>query len=151
MKNIFLIIVIVFLHSCGFTPIYSSKDSNYKIISFKKNINNNLTNYIQDSISMLSNDSAENVLKIDFNYSEDIIVILKDSKGDPKKNRLTINVNLELFNAEDNLISSKRFVENFEYSIDDNKFNLKQYEKNIKQNLVEEITQQINAFLAQTI
>ena len=35
------------------------------------------------------------------------------------------------------------FSENFEYNIDDNKFNLKQYEKNIKFNLVEEITQQI--------
>ena len=139
----------MFIISCGFTPIYSSKYSNYKIISFKKNINNNLTNYIQDSISMLSNDSAENVLKIDFNYSEDIIVILKDSKGDPKKNRLNINVDLKLFDVKDNLVSSQKFFENFEYNIDDNKFNLKQYEKNIKQNIVEEITQQINAFLAQ--
>ena len=149
MKNIFLIIVIVFLHSCGFTPIYSSKDSNYKIISFQKNINNNLTNYIQDSIAMFSNDEAEKILKINLEFSEDIIVILKDSKGDPKENRLTINVDLKLFDVNDNLISSQKFFENFEYSIDDNKFNLKQYEKNIKQNIVEEITQQINAFLAQ--
>ena len=147
MKKILLIFPLLLIIGCGYTPLYSSKDSNYKVISFKKNINNNLTNYIQDSISMLSNDSAENVLKIDFNYSEDIIVILKDSKGDPKKNRLTINVNLELFNAEDNIISSKRFVENFEYSIDDNKFNLKQYEKNLKFSLIEQISQQIIEFL----
>ena len=38
--------------------------------------------------------------------------------------------------------------ENFEYNIDDNKFNLKQYEKNIKLNLIEEITKQILEFLA---
>tara|TARA_B100000963_G_scaffold177227_1_gene154110 strand:- start:2265 stop:2720 length:456 start_codon:yes stop_codon:yes gene_type:complete len=149
MKNIFLIIIIVFLHSCGFTPIYSSKDSNYKIISLQKNINNNLTDYIQDSITMLSNEDAEKVLKIRLNFSEDIVVILKDSKGDPKKNRLSINVDLQLFDKEDNLTSSQKFFGSFEYSIDDNKFNLKQYEKNIKQNLVEEISQQINAFLAQ--
>ena len=139
----------MFIISCGFTPIYSSKYSNYKIISFEKNINNNLTNYIQDRVLMLSNDSAENVLKIDLSFSEDIIVILKDSKGDPKKNRLNINVDLKLFDANDNLVLSQKFFENFEYNIDDNKFNLKQYEKNIKQNIVEEITQQINAFLAQ--
>lgn len=149
MKNIFLIIIFMFIISCGFTPIYSSKYSNYKIISFEKNINNNLTNYIQDRILMLSNDSAENVLKIDLSFSEDIIVILKDSKGDPKKNRLNINVDLKLFDVKDNLVSSQKFFENFEYNIDDNKFNLKQYEKNIKQNIVEEITQQINTFLAQ--
>ena len=148
MKNIFLIIIL-FLNSCGFTPIYSSKDSNYKIISFQKNVNNNLTNYIEDTISMLSDSDAEEVLKIKLNFSEDIIVILKDSKGDPKKNRLTINIDLELFDLNDNLKSSQKFYESFEYSIDDNKFNLKQYEKNIKQNLVEEITQQINIFLAE--
>ena len=148
MKNIFLIIIL-FLNSCGFTPIYSSKDSNYKIISFQKNINNNLTNYIEDTISMLSNSDAEEILKIKLNFSEDIIVILKDSKGDPKKNRLTINIDLKLFDLNDNLKSSQKFYESFEYSIDGNKFNLKQYEKSIKQNLVEEITQQINIFLAE--
>ena len=99
----------MFIISCGFTPIYSSKYSNYKIISFEKNINNNLTNYIQDRILMLSNDSAENVLKIDLSFSEDIIVILKDSKGDPKKNRLNINVDLKLFDVKDNLVSSQKF------------------------------------------
>ena len=151
MKNIFFIIIFLFLNSCGFTPIYSSKDSNYKIMSFQKNINNNLTNYIQDSVTMLSNDNAKNVLKIDLNFSENIIVILKDSKGDPKKNRLTINVDLEIFDINDKLTSSEKFFESFEYSIDDNKFTLKQYEKNIRQNLVEEITQQINTFLAQRI
>ena len=151
MKNIFFIILFLFLNSCGFTPIYSSKDSNYKIMSFEKNISNNLTNYIQDSVTMLSNENSKNVLKIDLNFSENIIVILKDSKGDPKKNRLTINVDLEIFDIDDNLTSSEKFFESFEYSIDDNKFTLKQYEKNIRQNLVEEITQQINAFLAQTI
>ncbi len=148
MKNIFLIIIL-FLNSCGFTPIYSSKDSNYKIISFQKNVNNNLTNYIEDTISMLSNSDAEEILKIKLNFSEDIIVILKDSKGDPKKNRLTINIDLKLFDLNDNLKSSQKFYESFEYSIDGNKFNLKQYEKSIKQNLVEEITQQINIFLAE--
>ena len=149
MKNIFLIIIILFLNSCGFTPIYSSKDSNYKIISFQKNVNNNLTNYIEDTISMLSNNDAEEVLKIKLNFSEEIIVILKDSKGDPKKNRLTINIDLNLFDLNDNLKLSQNFYESFEYSIDDNKFNLRQYEKSIKQNLVEEITQQINIFLAE--
>ena len=98
---------------------------------------------------MLSNSDAEEILKIKLNFSEDIIVILKDSKGDPKKNRLTINIDLKLFDLNDNLKSSQKFYESFEYSIDGNKFNLKQYEKSIKQNLVEEITQQINIFLAE--
>ncbi len=148
MKKIILILIFLMLNSCGFTPLYSSKNSNYNVISIEKNVSNNLTNYIQNSINVLSNENSEKNFKINFDLIEDITVILKDSKGDPKKNRLTISVDLSLYNEDQSLISSKEFSENFEYSIQDNKFNLRQYEKNIKFNLVEDITKQIIVFLA---
>ena len=148
MKKNLLIIFLLLLNSCGFTPIYSSKDSNYNIISFEKNINNNLTSYIQNSISALSNENASKSLNINLNFTEDISVILKDSKGDPSRNRLTVTIDMSISGVNENLIASNVFSESFEYNIDDNKFNLKQYEKNLKFSLVEQITQQIIAFLA---
>ena len=148
MKKIFLVLIIIFLNSCGYTPLYSSKESNYKVISLKKNLNNSLTSYIQNSINALSNDNAEKSLNISFEYNEKISIILKNSKGDPTKNRLNVAINLSLFDIDNNLITSREFSESFEYRIDDNKFNLKQYEKNIKFNLVEDITNQILIFLA---
>ena len=148
MKKIILIFLIILLNSCGYTPIYSSKDSNYKIINFQKNINNNLTNYIQNTINAFSNDDANKSLNIKFEFEEEVITVLKDSKGNPSKSRLNITVNLSVLDTNQNLIASNVFSENFEYNIDDNKFNLKQYEKNIKFNLVEQITQEILVFLA---
>ena len=148
MKKNLLIVLLLLLNSCGFTPIYSSKDSNYNIISFEKNINNNLTSYIQNSISALSNENASKSLNINLNFTEDISVILKDSKGDPSRNRLTVTIDMSISSVNENLIASNVFSESFEYNIDDNKFNLKQYEKNLKFSLVEQITQQIIAFLA---
>ena len=148
MKKIFLILIILFLNGCGYTPLYSSKDSNYKVISLNKNVNNSLTNYIQNSIEVISNENAEKSLNISFEYNENISVILKNSKGDPTKNRLNVVIDLSLVDSNNNLITSKQFSESFEYNIDDNKFNLKQYEKNIKFNLIEDITQQILVFLA---
>tara|TARA_B100000886_G_scaffold304440_1_gene235662 strand:- start:1727 stop:2179 length:453 start_codon:yes stop_codon:yes gene_type:complete len=148
MKKIFLILIILFLNGCGYTPLYSSKDSNYKVISLKKNVNNSLTNYVQNSIEVISNENSKKSLNISFDYNENISVILKNSKGDPTKNRLNVVIDLSLLDSNDNLITSKQFSESFEYNIDDNKFNLKQYEKNIKFNLIEDITQQILVFLA---
>tara|TARA_B100001989_G_scaffold228842_1_gene185873 strand:+ start:30 stop:482 length:453 start_codon:yes stop_codon:yes gene_type:complete len=148
MKKIFLILIILFLNGCGYTPLYSSKDSNYKVISLNKNVNNSLTNYVQNSIEVISNENAKKSLNISFDYNENISVILKNSKGDPTKNRLNVVIDLSLVDSNDNLITSKQFSESFEYNIDDNKFNLKQYEKNIKFNLIEDITQQILVFLA---
>ena len=147
MKKIFLVILILLLNNCGYTPIYSSKDSNFKIVNLNANVNNSLTNYIKNSINVFSNENSEKKLNISFNLKENVSVILKDSKGDPAKNRLTITVDLSLFDINNNLVESNSFSESFEYNIDDNKFNLKQYEKNIKFSLVEQVSQQIIEFL----
>ena len=147
MKKIFLVIIILLLNNCGYTPIYSAKDSNFKIISLNSNVNNNLTNYIENSISVFSNEDSNKKLNIVFNLKENVSVILKDSKGDPSKNRLTITVDLYLFDINKNLLASNTFSESFQYNIDDNKYNLKQYEKNIKFSLVEQISSQIIEYL----
>ena len=148
MKKTLLVIFVLLLNSCGFTPIYSTKDSNFKVTSIKSNISNNLTNYIQNSISVFSNEESNKNFNIILNFSEDISVILKDSKGDPSKNRLTVTIDLSILDTNQNSIASTKFTESFQYNIDDNKFNLKQYEKNLKISLVEQITEQILAFLA---
>ena len=147
MKKIFLVLIILLLNNCGYTPIYSAKDSNFKIISLNSNVNNNLTNYIENSISVFSNEDSNKKLNIVFNLKENVSVILKDSKGDPSKNRLTITVDLSLFDINKNLLASNTFSESFQYNIDDNKYNLKQYEKNIKFSLVEQISSQIIEYL----
>ena len=55
-----------------------------------------------------------------------------------------MTIDISIFDNRDSLVATKTFSENFEYKIQDNKFNLKQYEKNIKLNLIEDITQQMN-------
>ena len=147
MKKIFLIILILLLNNCGYTPIYSSKDSNFKIVSLTSNVQNSLTNYIENSVSVFSNENSNKNLNIIIDLKEDISVILKDSKGDPSKNRLTVTVDVSLFDVNKDLVASNSFSESFQYNIDDNKFNLKQYEKNIKFTLVEQIAEQIIEFL----
>ena len=148
MKKSFLVLVILLLNSCGYTPIYSSKGSDFKVLSFQKNIDNTLTNYIENTVTEFSSEESNKNLNISFNFSEEISVILKDSKGDPTRNRLKITIDLSLSDINENLITTKVFSESFEYNIDDNKFKLKQYEKNIKLSLVQQITQEILQFLA---
>ena len=147
MKKIFLVILILLLNNCGYTPIYSSKDSNFKIVSLTSNVQNSLTNYIENSVSVFSNENSNKNLNIIIDLKEDISVTLKDSKGDPSKNRLTVTVDVSLFDVNKDLVASNSFSESFQYNIDDNKFNLKQYEKNIKFTLVEQIAEQIIEFL----
>ena len=147
MRIVILVIFFLILNNCGFTPIYSSKGSNYKLISLDKNNNNRLTNYLENNIKAISNENAAKGIKVNLVLEENISVILKDSKGDPSKNRLTVIVDLTINDASDQLVSSKEFSENFEYDVQDNKFNMRQYEKTISLNLTDKISQQIQAFL----
>ena len=147
MRIVILVIFFLILNNCGFTPIYSSKGSNYKLISLDKNNNNRLTNYLENNIKAISNENATKGIKVNLVLKENISVILKDSKGDPSKNRLTIIVDLTINDASDQFVSSKQFSENFEYDVQDNKFNMRQYEKTISLNLTDKISQQIQAFL----
>ena len=141
-------LIIILLPSCGFTPIYSEKNSNFKIVNIKKNLDNNLTNYIENSLVTFSNIKATKSFNIEIYLEEEILVILKDSKGDPLKNKLVTKLRLVVNDSQDNLISFKNFNEDFNYSVQENKFNMKQYEKNIRQNLIQDINEQILSYLS---
>ena len=142
------LLIILLLSSCGFTPIYSNKNNNFNVEKITSNLNNSLTNYIENSLFSFSNTNASRSLNIEINLEEEIIVILKDSKGDPLKNKLITKIELIVNDNQNNLISTKNFNEDFDYSVQDNKFNMKQYEQNIRQNLIEDISGQILSYLS---
>ena len=142
------LLVILLLSSCGFTPIYSNKNSDFKVVDVKMNSNNNLTNYIENRLFSFSNTNASKSFNIEINLEEEIIVILKDSKGDPLKNKLVTKIKLIVNDDQKNKVSSKNFSEEFNYSVQDNKFNMKQYEQNIRQNLIQDISEQILSYLS---
>ena len=75
---------------------------------------------------------------------------MKDSKGDPSKKKLSINVNLKVKNESDNVLTSKNFNEEFSYDVQSDKFNMSQYEDNIISNLNNKISNDI-IFLLGTI
>ena len=57
---------------------------------------------------------------------------------------ITINVNIH---KAENLINQTILEENFEYKNKSNKFELKQYEKNIKKNLTSKLSKDIIEYL----
>ena len=139
------------LLSCGYEPIYS-----------KKQINNNY-NFSINSINLIGDNKVNQVLKnklkknlnnekisneFNLNLNSQIIktVTSKDKKGNPKRFSIKIKINLEVFEGEI-LKDEKNFENIFEYNNRSNKFDLKQYEKNITDNLSSELSDKINRYL----
>ena len=81
-------------------------------------------------------------------YKQTISTILKDSKGDPSKNKLIIDVGLTVKNEKNKVLVTKSFREEFSYEVQGNKFNMSQYVESISNNLINKISNDIIFLLA---
>ena len=151
MKSLISIIIFsILLISCGFKPIYSSKNSNFEIIEINNKNKNKNSFMIEKMIMSISNQEANKKLKIELDYKKIITTILKDTNGDPSKNKLTINVNINVKDNSDNDLVNRVFSEEFNYDVQDNKFDMAQYVSNISENLNNKISNDI-IFLLTTL
>ena len=108
MKSLISIIILsMLLTNCGFQPIYNSKNNNFQIIEIKnKNeIKNSFS--IENMVMSLSNKDALRKFKLEINYKQSFTTILKDSKGDPSKKKLSISINLIVKNDNDDILTNK--------------------------------------------
>tara|TARA_Y100000992_G_C21174003_1_gene447355 strand:+ start:235 stop:666 length:432 start_codon:yes stop_codon:yes gene_type:complete len=140
MRKIYLLLFIIFIPSCGFESIYSSKNFLFEIgkINFEENDRNR---QIVRSLRSISNKDAQKILDIDLNSNLEKRVVSKTKTGDPETFELAILVTIKVLNRE------KIFVSKQNYSNNDNKFQLNQYEKEIEEQLVTEIIDDILIYL----
>ena len=149
MKSIVLVIIFsALLASCGFKSIYSSKNSNFEVIEIVNQNENKNSFLIEKMIMAISNNEAKKKLKLEMDYQQGTTTILKDSKGDPSKNKLLIKVNLNVKDQDDKFLINKVFTEEFNYNVQTNKFEMSQYVENISENLNKEISNDIIFLLA---
>ena len=144
MKSLISIIFLsLILTNCGFKPIYNTKNSNFEIIEIENKNKNKNSFFIENVIMSLSNESAKNKVKLEIDYKQSISTILKDSKGDPSKKKLSINVILKVKDDRDNILVNQNFDEEFSYDVQSDKFGMAQYEENITDNLNNKISNDI--------
>ena len=144
-KKIFTFILLIFLSSCGYEAIYSVKNINNYNFSISKlsfigdreinlKIKQKLNNYTQEIKDI-------NFILIITSTSEKII-LAKDAAGDSTNFKIETIVNIDVFNKE-KLKSNFIITESFNYENNSNKFELKNYEKEIKRNLADIITEKL--------
>ena len=151
LKKIITTLSFLVLLSCGYEPIHSNKqiNSNY-------NLSINTINYIGDSKvnqilknklkKILNKEEKSTGLNLNLNSTLVKVVTSKDKKGNPKRFSIKIIINLEIFEGKISK-GKKNLEENFEYNNKSKKFDLEQYEKNIKNNLISRLSDEIIRYL----
>ena len=144
-KKIFTFILLIFLSSCGYEAIYSVKNIKNYDFSISK------LSFIGDreinlKIKQKLNNYTQEIKDINFTLKiksiSEKIVLAKNNAGDSTSFKIKAIVNIDIFNKE-NLKSNLIIEESFNYDNNSNKFELKNYEKEIKRNLADIITEKL--------
>ncbi len=146
MKKI-LIIIIFLISSCGYQPIYINK-SLEDIEFYKINLQgeNKINNQIINSLSLEKNSTNENLPELSLTSTFKVEEISKNSKGQTQTYRSSIIVDLAI-NRNKETEKSKVFSDEFTYNKKDNKFELIEYQENVKNQLVNAVIEDIILFL----
>ena len=91
-----------------------------------------------------NNDTLNN---LELKSEEIISETSKDAKGQVTSYRTTIRVNYRIIN-NDKVISEKIINKDFSYNNKDNKFDLVEYQKEIKKSLVNEIIEELIIYIS---
>ena len=146
MKKVILYFCFLLLFGCaGFEPLFSSKNISYYIIEIENVSKNDITKKISKklNINKKNTDSKKKfLLKLSASKSND--VASKNAKGQVSSYKMIVDVNLEVFNSISTVpINVIKLNKDFIYQDQKNKFEQKQYEKDILENLVDKISQEI--------
>ena len=151
LKKIITTLSFLILLSCGYESIYSNKQINNNYNLSINTINytgdNKVSHILKNKIQKILNKEKKSTgLNLNLNSRLEKVVTSKDKKGNPIRYSIEIIINLEVF--ESGISKGKtNFEENFEYNSKSNKFDLKQYEENIKDNLIAILSDEIIRYL----
>ena len=146
-KLIFVVIALFMLNNCGYSPIYSSKNNNFYIDISQKD-RSKLNSKIENNIKKFSNQNTKNIIQLEISSNKKINTISKDKKGDPSRFNMTISLTINILNKNNYEINkTKSFTEKFDYNNNSNKFLLRQYEKDIEDNLINKIIERSITYL----
>ena len=147
MKKTFFILLF-FISSCGYQPIYINKSS--EIYEFKKiilNGDNYINNKIIKLLSIKENTEIDNKNDLYISSFYETEEVSKNSKGQIEIYKSSINVNLKIKDNNKKIIQNRNFAKEFTYNNKQNKFDLAQYQKSNKDDLINKVISDIIIFL----
>ena len=145
----FLILLVFFITSCGYQPLYKSKNenNNFKIKEIQFIGNKEVGKKILSNLPFVIVKNDENLNKITIEADKNIIEASKNSKGQATSYRTTLTVKFKILDNNNKLVREKSLKEEFSYNVDENKFKFKKYQNRVEENLIKDIAEDIIFYL----
>ena len=139
MKKILIFFILIIISNCsGYSPIFSSKLTNFYIEEIIVTEDNKLIRKIIKNLKPYTINNNTKKIKLELNLKFNESVILRDEKGDVASQEIKLTLNVKSIFADEETKSFK-FVEKFTVNNQSNKFELNQYKKSIQSTMVDKI------------
>ena len=146
-KNLIkLLILLFFIYGCGYSPIFSNKNSNFSIYELSISGNSKLNKIINGRLDNYKGSDNKKKFSLTIETYLNKEVASRDSKGNPKTYRINLESNISIKDLNGN-IKNKLFSKSVDYNNKSNKSDLKKYENETSKNLAEKIADEIIIYL----
>tara|TARA_B110000037_G_C17104688_1_gene499415 strand:- start:230 stop:700 length:471 start_codon:yes stop_codon:yes gene_type:complete len=145
LKNTILIIIFFLTTSCGYEAVHSEKNSkkyNFSITSINFEGDRDVNLKIKQKFNNYVRNKKDKQFQLSIKSTSTREILAKDGAGNSTSFKNTIIVYVEIF-LEDNLKNNLQLVKSFKYNNITNKFDLKKYERELKMNLAESISDEL--------
>ena len=144
-KKLFPFILLLFLSSCGYEAKYSKKNKKYydfsiSELSFIGDREINLK--IKEKLNNYTLNQKDKDFKLKISSTSEKIVFAKNNSGDPTNFKIKTTVSIEVL-MNKKLKNNFIIIEDFNYNNNSDKFSLRRYEKEIKNNLADTVTDKL--------
>ena len=147
-KNFILVNTLILQLSCGYKLANNISDYKFKISDYELKGDKKVNNILERNFKRLQNpDDFSKIFKLNINNTVNRTIMSKDTSGNALTYKLEVKVDIEVLNNE-NSINKISFIEKTDYNNTDSKFELKQYEDILIQDLMDQIIVKINNYLS---
>ena len=147
MKKISYLLIFLILSSCGYESVYNKKKFNtLSIKSYSLDGDKNINRKLLSLLDFKKNNFSSYELSLISKKNKQISS--KNALGNPLTYKMTLVLNFTIKNLDtDEIFKTKKFTNSSLYNIIENNFDFSRYEKEIEENLILKIHEEVMIYL----
>lgn len=141
-----ILILFLLISACGYQPLYNSNEISFEFSKINLSGDTKINREIISLLGFIETKNNDLKKEISIESSKTVIETSKDNKGQPATYRTNVIVKVTIKNRN-KVIKTRSFNESFSYKNIENKYDLSVYQKNVENNLIKKVTDDLIIFI----
>ena len=143
-KQFYIFITLLFLTSCGFSPMLKNVDlSDIKINKIDYSGPSGLTYYLKSNLNMPINKALKDAYSLKINIGESTASVTKDTSGITTEEEVTVTINFQIFDNKGKQIGGESLSDGRVISVTNNVSTDDEVKRIEKENIITNLIQQL--------